>query len=75
MASRMGVEHLGLTEIFIVRIYRRNSAGGMTLVGTVEAIASRRIHKFDSYEELRNFLEVPLCVGRAGRRGRREKAG
>jgi hypothetical protein len=59
---------MGLTEVFIVRIYRRNRAPGSALVGTVEAVPNRQSRKFESCEELCCLLEILRRPGGAARR-------
>jgi hypothetical protein len=63
-----------LTEVFIVRIYRRGRAGGTVLMGTVEHMSNRWPRKFESFKELRLLLETPARNYRAGRHRRRETA-
>lgn len=62
---------MGLTEVFIVRIYRRNRAAGGALVGTVESVPNRRTRKFESWQELRCLLEILRRPGGTGRRRQR----
>lgn len=64
---------MGLTEVFIVRIYRRSRAAGNALAGTVEAVPNRQTRKFESCEQLCCLLGIPQRSGGAGRRRRREK--
>jgi hypothetical protein len=62
---------MGLTEVFIVRIYRRNRPAGGALVGTVEAVPNRKTQTFESCAELCSLLGILRRPGGTGRRWQR----
>jgi hypothetical protein len=64
---------MGLTEVFIIRVYRRNPSPEGALVGTVETVPNRRIRKFENCEELCYVLEILRRSRRPGKRVQRPK--
>ena len=62
---------MALTEVFVVRIYRRDYCTTTRLAGVVELVSKGRVQKFDSYEELHAILKGGDLPGKAGKRKRR----
>jgi hypothetical protein len=60
------------TQIYIVRIYRRNGAGGAA--GLVEVVRSGERRQFHGIDELRRILDLPPAPrsGWHARRGQRD---
>jgi hypothetical protein len=60
-----------LTEVFVVRIYRRYRCNTKRIAGLVELVSKGRVQKFESYEELHAILKGCDLPGGAGKRKRR----